>query len=465
MRSPSTRPAASIPTAWPSFSNANRMPRSSQLGTAVFRNPCDPGLGDGGRLPVRPRAHEARCRRSRGGTRSAIRAQRRSRCATSSHRTSVRPISPRAWVPPGCRPTSSRPLRPRSWAREVRIWHTVEIASWSVEGSGVRRARPPARPNGARSRRHAGLLLHDALNSATPQIYDTVIEDGVERRVLNVEATEAAKEKLAQDQDRLHPMGLDRPRPRRPAGADLQRPVQQSRAAAFRRPPPDPARAPATSSGSTSTRSGSSGASSAAGSTYIAHTVGAGKTFSIAAAIMEQKRLGSDHQGDAGRARPLPGPGSRASSCSSTRPPASWSPTRPTSSRRSVRGSSRAPRRRTGTRSSSPTRPSASSRCRAAFERQMIEDQIAMHEALRLRADDDDRTTRKRIEAMKETALRAAGELEGPPRRHGDDRGDRHRPGHRRRGPGVPKALLRDQPRQPEGRRSGRARSAPGTCS
>ena len=30
----------------------------------------------------------------------------------------------------------------------------------------------------------------------------------------------------------------------------------------------------------------------AAGSTYIAHAVGAGKTFSIAAAVMEQKRLG-----------------------------------------------------------------------------------------------------------------------------------------------------------------------------
>ena len=29
----------------------------------------------------------------------------------------------------------------------------------------------------------------------------------------------------------------------------------------------------------------------------------------------------------------------------------------------------------------------------------MIEDQIAMHEAVKLRADDDDRTTRKRIEA------------------------------------------------------------------
>ena len=32
----------------------------------------------------------------------------------------------------------------------------------------------------------------------------------------------------------------------------------------------------------------------------------------------------------------------------------------------------------------------------------MIEDQLALHEAVRLRVDDDDRTTRKRIEAMKE---------------------------------------------------------------
>ena len=38
----------------------------------------------------------------------------------------------------------------------------------------------------------------------------------------------------------------------------------------------------------------------------------------------------------------------------------------------------------------------------SAFEQRLIEDQIAMHEAVKLRADADDRTTRKRIEAMKE---------------------------------------------------------------
>ncbi len=39
-------------------------------------------------------------------------------------------------------------------------------------------------------------MLNDASNRATPQIFDTLIKDGNERRVLDVEATEAAKEKL-----------------------------------------------------------------------------------------------------------------------------------------------------------------------------------------------------------------------------------------------------------------------------
>jgi N12 class adenine-specific DNA methylase len=80
--------------------------------------------------------------------------------------------------------------------KQVRIWHMVEIASWNVDGSAFIGTAAGISEWGT-ARRHAGLLLHDALNSATPQIYDTVIEDGAERRVLNIEATEAAKEKLA----------------------------------------------------------------------------------------------------------------------------------------------------------------------------------------------------------------------------------------------------------------------------
>jgi len=51
------------------------------------------------------------------------------------------------------------------------------------------------------------------------------MEDGVEKRVLNSEATEAAKEKLARIKEAF--TGGSGPIPmHRPAGARLQRPVQ-----------------------------------------------------------------------------------------------------------------------------------------------------------------------------------------------------------------------------------------------
>ena len=53
--------------------------------------------------------------------------------------------------------------------KQVRIWHTVEIASWSVDGSAFIGTAAGISEWGT-ARRHAGLLLHDALNSATPQI-------------------------------------------------------------------------------------------------------------------------------------------------------------------------------------------------------------------------------------------------------------------------------------------------------
>ena len=82
----------------------------------------------------------------------------------------------------------------------TRVRHTVEIASWSVDIAPFIGTAAGTSEWGT-SRRNAGWLLHDALNSATPQIFDTIIEDGVEKRVLNSEATEAAKEKLARIKD------------------------------------------------------------------------------------------------------------------------------------------------------------------------------------------------------------------------------------------------------------------------
>ena len=141
------------------------------------------------------------------------------------------------------------------------------------------------------SRRHAGWLLHDALNSATPQIFDTVIEDGVEKRVLNSEATEAAKEKLAQIKDAFTAwVWTDPDRTDRLARLYNDR-FNNLVPRHFDGTPPDPARRQqhhpllrAPEAGDLAHRRGRL--------TYIAHTVGAGKPSPSPAAIMEQKRLG-----------------------------------------------------------------------------------------------------------------------------------------------------------------------------
>ena len=170
------------------------------------------------------------------------------------------------------------------------IHHTPELASWTVEARQLEWLAAGTSEWGTH-RRHAGLLLSDALNSSIPQIFDTVRDGVSERRILNSEATEAAKEKLAKIKsafqawiwtdpdrtDRLARRYNDRFNnlvPRHFDGSHLQLP-------------------------------GASGAYSlyghqkrviwriiASGSTYMAHAVGSGKTLSIAAAIMEQRRLG-----------------------------------------------------------------------------------------------------------------------------------------------------------------------------
>lgn len=173
---------------------------------------------------------------------------------------------------------------------EIRIHHMPELASWTVEARQLAWMAAGTSDWGT-ERRHAGELLADALNSRVPQIFDTVKEDGTERRVLNVVDTEAAKEKLQKIKtafetwvwsdvdrtDRLARIYNDRFNniaPRAFNGDHLQLP-------------------------------GTSGAFTlyshqkrglwriiTAGSTYLAHAVGAGKTMTIAASIMEQCRLG-----------------------------------------------------------------------------------------------------------------------------------------------------------------------------
>ena len=173
---------------------------------------------------------------------------------------------------------------------DITIHHTPELACWTVTAYGLQYSAAGTTEWGTH-RRNAGQLLSDALKSSIPQIFDTVKDGDSERRVLNTVETEAAKEKLQKIKtafqgwvwsdpdrtDRLARLYNDRFNniaPRRFNGDHLQLP-------------------------------GASGAFSlyghqkrgiwrivAAGSTYLAHAVGAGKTMTMAAGIMEQRRLG-----------------------------------------------------------------------------------------------------------------------------------------------------------------------------
>ena len=173
---------------------------------------------------------------------------------------------------------------------EIRIHHMPELASWTVDARQLGYMAAGTSEWGT-ERRHAGELIADALNSRVPQIFDIIKESDSERRVLNVVDTEAAKEKLTKiktafqtwiwsDPDRTDRLArtyndrFNNIAPRSFNGDHLQLP-------------------------------GASGAFSlyghqkrgiwriiSAGATYLAHAVGAGKTMTMAAAVMEQRRLG-----------------------------------------------------------------------------------------------------------------------------------------------------------------------------
>ena len=250
------------------------------------------------------------------------------------------------------------------------------------------------------TRRNAGWLLHDALNSATPQIFDTVMEDGVEKRVLNGEATEAAKEKLAKIKDaftawiwtdadrtdrlsRLYNDRFNNLVPRRFDGRHLTLPGASSIIRLYDHQKRVIWRIVAS------------------GSTYIAHAVGAGKSYAIAGAIMEQKRLGL-----IGKAM-LVVPGHCLAQVSreflQLYPSARILVADETNFVKEKR--SRFLARAATANWDAVIITHAAFRfipVPAGFEREMIEEQISAYEAISLRTDGDDRITRKRLEAMKE---------------------------------------------------------------
>ena len=172
----------------------------------------------------------------------------------------------------------------------TRVRHVMEIAAWTVDKTAFA-GKAAATSEWGTARRHAGELLDDALHSSIPTIWDVWRDQHGEHRQINAEETEAAKEKLAKIKsafegwvwtdgertDRLARIYNDTYNnlvPRHFDGTHLQLPGASSvirfyahqKRAIWR--------------------------IIASGSTYVAHAVGAGKTYSMAAAIMEERRLG-----------------------------------------------------------------------------------------------------------------------------------------------------------------------------
>ncbi|GBQ21546.1 DNA methylase [Acetobacter estunensis NRIC 0472] len=174
---------------------------------------------------------------------------------------------------------------------QTTIHHTPSVACWSIDRAPFV-GKVEATSVWGTERRNAAELLDDALTQSIPKIWDHwKDENGNDRRTLNTQQTEAAKEKLGairrafetwvwQDADRsdrlvkLYNETYNNLVPRAFDGSHLRLPGASS-AITLR---PHQKRV--------------IWRIVASGNTYMAHAVGAGKTFSMAAAVMEQKRLG-----------------------------------------------------------------------------------------------------------------------------------------------------------------------------
>jgi N12 class adenine-specific DNA methylase len=173
----------------------------------------------------------------------------------------------------------------------VQIAHLKKDAVWSVE-PGLDALRSVAATTDYGTERANGVwLLEQALNLKTPVIYDTVVSDGKEERVLNQEETLAAREKQKQikeqfkswlftDPDRterlvrLYNDTYNNLRLRAFDGSHLVFPgmsqaitlASHQKAAVWR--------------------------VMSSGNTLLAHAVGAGKTYEMAAAGMKMRQAG-----------------------------------------------------------------------------------------------------------------------------------------------------------------------------
>ncbi|HUY87458.1 MAG TPA: DEAD/DEAH box helicase family protein [Pirellulales bacterium] len=173
----------------------------------------------------------------------------------------------------------------------IKVAHLKKDAVWSVDADYSTQQSVAATSEYGTARAGGPTLLELALNLKTPAIYDTILNGSREERVLNQEATLAAREKQKQIKEKFRSWVFSDPdrterlvriyndtynnvRLRRFDGSHLDFPGM-SKAVSLR-----PHQEDAVWRGMSS------------GNTLLAHAVGAGKTFTMAATGMKMKQAG-----------------------------------------------------------------------------------------------------------------------------------------------------------------------------
>jgi N12 class adenine-specific DNA methylase/predicted RNA methylase len=173
----------------------------------------------------------------------------------------------------------------------IRIGHLKKDAVWSVDADATAERSVAATAEVGTVRANGVSLLEQALNLKTPIIYDTIHTGDREERVVNQEATLAARDKQKQIKERFRAWVFADPdrterlvrlyndtynnlRPRLFDGSHLEFPGMNRTITL------DPHQKDAVWRGMSS------------GNTLLAHCVGAGKTFTMAATGMKRKQAG-----------------------------------------------------------------------------------------------------------------------------------------------------------------------------
>lgn len=175
----------------------------------------------------------------------------------------------------------------------VRVNHVVQTGQWGVEKvSGWQGAG--ATSDYGTARRNAADLLDAALNKSQVAVHDTVVENGKERRVLNEDETRAANEKLQRIKDRFASWIWTNPE----RSVELARRYNDEYNNFVKREYGGKHIEAMTFPGVSAVKTPFDHQRRVAwrivqrGNTYMAHSVGAGKTIASVLAGMELKRLG-----------------------------------------------------------------------------------------------------------------------------------------------------------------------------